>query len=118
MGVDKYNNMIEYLYCQNRLPAFGKMKHFGSYVLKSNIFDDQIFVLKIFFRPCMAGQMLLCFIHYQNAILHVQVMVKCSKTLVTKKTWGRVMRVKNRMFGWKFSKVTGRSPRKGEFWID
>ena len=52
--------------------------------------------------------MLPYFIHYQNAILHVQVMVKCSKTLVTKKTWGRVMRVKNRMFGWKFSKVLER----------
>ena len=28
--------------------------------------------------------MLPCFIHNQNAILHVKVMVKCSKKLVTK----------------------------------
>ena len=32
-------------------------------------------------------------------------MAKCSKKLITKKTWGKV---KNRMFGWKFSKVLER----------
>ena len=51
--------------------------------------------------------MLPCFVHNQNAILNVKVMVKCSKKLVTKKTWGKVrdaFKTKNVTKLWKKSK--------------
>ena len=54
--------------------------------------------------------MLPCFIHNQNAILHVKVMVKCSKKLVTKKTWGKVrdaFKTKNVTKLWKKFKMGG-----------
>ena len=47
-------------------------------------------------------------IYNQNAILHVKVMVKCSKKLVTKKTWGKVrdaFKTKNVTKLWKKSKM-------------
>ena len=77
------------------------MEHFRSKVLKLKIFGEQIFVLKIFLRQSMAGQMfMLCTL--SKCIFRCLNYGKMFKKLVTKQTLGQV---KNRMFEWKFSKV-------------